>query len=238
MATITEDEAVVVRTPDEFAHMPDDYRRILISQIKINTEGELSGGDDYALMFLPLAPSADERQVCAERAAEEYDHYKIGKRILAEIGIDTSDMEVETIAERHLFADDRLHQCTTWAERGIYSYIGEESALMMIREFGQSSYRPWSDAVRTIIVDEKTHIAHGARICREMARTGEGREQLQVALDGLWETFIGILGNPNSRRAELAVRYGLRQTTNVQARDKWRSIVAPRIHNLGLTVPA
>ncbi len=237
MTAILDGEVVVVRTQDEFEAMPDDYRRILISQIMINTEGELSGGDDYALMWVPLAPSAEERQVCVELAAEEYDHYKIGKRVLAEIGVDTTYMETQSMAERDLFADDRLHECTTWAERGIYSYIGEESALLMIREFAHSSYKPWADAVRTIAIDEKTHVAHGARICRTLARSEEGREQLQVALEGLWDTFVGVFGNPRSRRSELAVRYGLRQTTNAEARAEWLEIVGDRIENLGLTLP-
>lgn len=235
---VLDDEEFVVRTPDEFHRAPKDYQKMLISQVMINTEGELSGGDDYSLMFLPLAPSAEERQVCAERAAEEYDHYKLGKKVLADIGIDTTYMEKQHIDERKLFADQGLHTCTTWAERGVYSYIGEESALLMIREFAQGSYRPWADAVRTIILDEKIHIAHGARVCRNLATTEEGRAELQVAVDRLWPTFLGVLGNPNSKRAKLAVRYGLRKTTNAEARDQWTATVSQRIISLGLRVPA
>ncbi|GHJ07388.1 hypothetical protein TPA0907_17550 [Micromonospora humidisoli] len=235
---IFDDEEVVVRTPDELKRMPRAYQKALISQIMINTEGELSGGDDYTMMFLPLAPNAEERQVCAERAAEEYDHYKIGKRVLAEIGIDTSHMESQSIEERRLFADKRLHQCTTWAERGIYSYIGEESALIMIKEFAQGSYKPWADAVRTIILDEKIHIAHGARVCRNLAATEEGREQLQAALDRLWPVFRDLFGTPESERSKRAVRYGLRRTTNGEALQQWENTVIPRIHALGLVVPA
>ncbi|GAA2123549.1 hypothetical protein GCM10009759_74670 [Kitasatospora saccharophila] len=234
---ILDDEEVVVRTPEEFRRMPRDYQKMLISQITINTEGELSGGDDYALMFLPLAPSSEERQVCAERATEEYDHYKIGKRILADLGVDTSYMETQSISERVLFADDRMHDCTTWAERGIYSYIGEETAMVMLREFAESSYKPWAEAVRTIILDEKIHIAHGARVCRNLAETEEGRAQLQAALDRLWPMFVGILGSPNTKRSQLAVRYGLRKTTNAEAIEAWREKVLPRIANLGLRVP-
>ncbi|MZD04074.1 phenylacetic acid degradation protein [Streptomyces sp. SID5785] len=218
--------------------MPRDYQKILISQITINTEGELSGGDDYALMFLPLAPTSEERQVCAERAAEEYDHYKIGKRILADIGIDTSYMETQSLTERTLFADDRMHSCTTWAERGVYSYIGEETAMVMLREFAESSYKPWAEAVRTIILDEKIHIAHGARVCRNLAATEEGREQLQAALDRLWPMFVGIFGSPNTKRSRLAVRYGLRKTTNGEAIELWRKKTTERITNLGLHVPS
>jgi ring-1,2-phenylacetyl-CoA epoxidase subunit PaaA len=234
---VLDDEDVVVRTPDELRRMPRDYQKILTSQILINTEGELSGGDDYTLMFLPLAPNAEERQVCAERAAEEYDHYKLGKKVLADIGVDTTYMETQSLEERNLFADQRLHTCTTWAERGIFSYIGEEAALLMIREFAESSYRPWADAVRTIIIDEKVHIAHGARVCRNLAATEEGQEQLQAALDRLWPTFVGVFGNPNSKRAELAVRYGLRKTTNGEACEQWRRTVTRRVAHLGLHMP-
>jgi ring-1,2-phenylacetyl-CoA epoxidase subunit PaaA len=84
------DEDVVVRTPDEFMAMPEDYCEVALRQMLVNTEGELSGGDDYVQVFLPLAPNAEERQVYAERAVEEYDHYNLGKNVLAKIGVDTT----------------------------------------------------------------------------------------------------------------------------------------------------
>lgn len=235
---VLDDEAFVVRTPEEFHRAPKEYQKLLISQVLINTEGELSGGDDYTMVFLPLAPNAEERQVCAERAAEEYDHYKLGKKVLADIGVDTTYMETQSLEDRNLFGDQGLHTCTTWAERGVFSYIGEETALLMIREFAESSYKPWAEAVRTIIQDERVHIAHGARVCRNLAVTEQGRKELQYAVDRLWPTFIGVLGNPNSKRADRAVRYGLRQTTNRQARDQWVETVSKRIANLGLRVPS
>jgi ring-1,2-phenylacetyl-CoA epoxidase subunit PaaA len=235
---VLDDEEFVVRTPEEFHRAPRDYQKMLITQVTVNSEGELSGGDDYTLMFLPLAPNAEERQVCAERAAEEYDHYKLGKRVLAEIGVDLSYMESQERKDRNIFADQVLHTCETWAERGIFSYIGEESALLLLREFADSSYKPWAEAVRTIILDERVHIAHGARVCRNLAATEEGRHDLQVALDRLWPTLIGVFGNPNSKRSAQAVRYGLRKTTNAESRDQFIEIVSKRILNLGLTVPS
>ncbi|WP_306321416.1 MULTISPECIES: Phenylacetic acid catabolic protein [unclassified Streptomyces] len=235
--TLPDDEVVAVRTPEEFHSMPEEYREVALRQMMVNTEGELSGGDDYIQVFLPLAPNAEERQVCAERAVEEYDHYKLGKRVLADLDVDTSYMEKQPLSERELFADQTLHTCTTWAERGIFSYIGEETAMVMIREFAESSYQPWAEAVRTIIIDEKVHIAHGARVCRALAATEEGREELQQALDRLWPTFERIFGSSRSERARLAVRFGLRKTTNGQARDIWREKVTPRVTQLGLRVP-
>lgn len=236
--SILADEEVVVRTPDEFLTMPEDYREVALRQIMVNTEGELSGGDDYVQVFLPLAPNTEERQVCAERAVEEYQHYKIGKAVLAGVGVDTTYMEAQQLSERNLFAGQKLHTCTTWAERGIFSYVGEETAMVMLKEFANSSYKPWAEAVRTIILDEKIHIAHGARVCRGLAQTTDGRDQLQHALDRLWPAWIGIFGSPRSERAKLAVRFGLRATTNGEACDLWRRRVTPRIEALGLKVPA
>jgi ring-1,2-phenylacetyl-CoA epoxidase subunit PaaA len=234
---ILPDEAVVVRTPDEFARMPEDYREVALRQILVNTEGELSGADDYIQVFYPLAPDAEEAQVCAERAVEEFDHYKRGSRVLADLGVDTSYLERQKLTERTLFAGHELHTCTTWAERGVFSYFGEETAMLMLQEFAHSSYRPWADAVRTIILDEKIHIAHGARVCRNLAVTEEGRAELQQALERLWPAFERVFGSRRSERAKLAVRFGLRQTTNGEAYDQWRARMAPRVANLGLRVP-
>ncbi|BCJ50038.1 hypothetical protein Asp14428_15130 [Actinoplanes sp. NBRC 14428] len=235
--SVLPDEAVVVRTPDEFLRMPEEYREVALRQIMVNTEGELSGADDYIQVFYPLAPNAEEAMVCAERAVEEFDHYKKGSKVLADLGIDTGYMEKQKLTERQLFSATELHQCTTWAERGIFSYVGEETAMVMLEEFAQGSYKPWADAVRTIILDEKIHIGHGARVCRNLAITEEGRESLQQALDRLWPTFLGIFGSRRSERAKLAVRFGLRKTTNGEAADLWRERVTPRIEKLGLTVP-
>lgn len=236
-ASIPSDEAIVVRTPDEFMRMPDDYREVALRQIMVNTEGELSGADDYIQVFYPLAPNAEEAMVCAERAVEEFDHYRLGSRVLAAIGVDTTYMEKQKLHDRPLFSAKELHNCTTWAERGIFSYIGEETALVMLEEFAHSSYKPWAEAVRTIILDEKIHIGHGARVCRNLAVTEEGRADLQAALDRLWPTFLGIFGSPRSERAKLAVRFGLRKTTNGEAADIWRARVRPRVEKLGLTPP-
>jgi ring-1,2-phenylacetyl-CoA epoxidase subunit PaaA len=196
--------------------MPEDYCEVALRQMLVNTEGELSGGDDYVQVFLPLAPNAEERQVCAERAVEEYDHYNLGKNVLAKIGVDTTHMETQTLADRTLCADQTLHTCTTWAEHDIFSYIGEAAVMVMLKEFAVSSFKPWTEAVRTIILDENSHCSRRPS-GRNLAQSNEGLDRLQQALDRLWPTFVLVFGSPRSERAKLAVRFGLRKTTNGQA---------------------
>lgn len=227
---VPDDEELVVRTPEEFVRAPRDYQNLLTSQVLGNVVSALSRGDDYTMGFLPLAPSVDERQVCAERAAEEYGHYKLGRRVLAEIGVDTTGLETRP-------HDGTAPAYTTWAERGLFSYLGEEAALVLTREFARSSYHPWADAVRVMVADEKTHIAHGARVCRNVATTARGREELQAAVDRMWPTFLAALGDPDPQLSGLAVRYGLRRSTAAQARDQWLATATRRVTNLGLRAP-
>jgi ring-1,2-phenylacetyl-CoA epoxidase subunit PaaA len=233
-----EADEVVVRTPEEFHAMPEDYREVAVRQMRVHTEGELSGADDYIEVFFPLAPNADERQVCCERAVEEFNHYKIGAAVLAGVGVDTTEMESQALTDRGLFASPELHRITTWAERGVFSFLGEDAVMDHLLEMQQSSYRPWAESFASIIRDERVHIGHGARIVRNLLLTDDGRDQVQAAVDRLWPQFIALFGHPASRRSKLAVRWGLRQRTNGEALDAWVGRTVPRLDRLGLTVPA
>jgi len=39
-------EKLVVNGPDEFKKMPEEYQNLVIRQMLVHTEGELSGADD------------------------------------------------------------------------------------------------------------------------------------------------------------------------------------------------
>lgn len=45
------DEDVVVRTPDDFMAMPEDYCEVALRQMLVNTEGELSAGTTTCRFF-------------------------------------------------------------------------------------------------------------------------------------------------------------------------------------------
>jgi ring-1,2-phenylacetyl-CoA epoxidase subunit PaaA len=235
---LAEDEVVVVQTPEEFSRMPAEYQEMLKRQMLIHAEGELSGADDYIEKFYPLAPNAEERQICCERAAEEINHYKIASGVLAGIGIDTDYMSRQSLTERRaLFLSDDFHKTTTWAERGVVSWLIEDAVMELLKEMAVSSYRPWADSFRTVIQDERVHIAHGTRVVQGLVRDPEGKQQVQAAVDRLWPHTLAVFGNPLAKKAEIAVRWGLRTRTNDQARKDWIARGGAKIQKMGLTVP-
>ena len=219
--------------------MPDEYQEMLKRQMMIHAEGELSGADDYISVFYPLAPTAEERQVCCERAAEEFNHFKIASAVLADLGVDVAYMGRQSLKQRDkLFLTEDFHNSTTWAERGVVSWLIEDAVMELLKEMAQSSYRPWADSFRTVIQDEKVHIAHGARIVRGLVAEEAGKKEVQAAVDRLWPHSLDVFGNPHSKKAEVSIRWGLRTRTNAQVREDWAKRGGAKIAKMGLTVPA
>ncbi len=219
--------------------MPLEYRELAIHLMKVHTEGELTGADDYTQVFYNLAPNAYEKLVCCQRAAEEIEHYQLSAKVLADIGVDTSYMLEQNYLQRPLYANELVRGVKTWMERGIFSFLGEAVVLEHLQEFADSSYAPFADIfTRQIISDEHTHIAHGYRIIHEACQTAEGLAEAQRALDRFWPHLLKLFGRADSPRTHLYIKWGLRKTSNEELRSKFLNKTVPRLQVLGLKVPA
>lgn len=228
---------LTVSGPQEFFDMPQEYKDLVVRQMMVHTEGELSGADDYVQLFYPMTQDPYEKLVCCERAAEEMDHYVKGAKLLSDIGVDTSYMLAQTLEERNLFATEAVKEISNWAERALFSFLGEAAVLDMLYEMAESSYKPIADMCPSIIKEEKVHVAHGFRIARDMCETDKGKEEIQQALERWWPVTLDMFGKSNSRRSELYLKWGLRKYSNEQARQRFIGVTRPKLEKLGLEVP-
>jgi ring-1,2-phenylacetyl-CoA epoxidase subunit PaaA len=229
-------EKIVVEGPDDLARMPEEYRQVLLHQMLAHAEGELMGVAEY-LRIAHVAPNAREKLHCYEGARDEMSHYLVSAEVLSSIGVDTSYMLAHD-AERTAYPQDWLAGKTTWAERGITSYLAEWGALDIIEEMAESSYRPWAAIMPEIVADETRHTAHGRRITEEALATPEGRAAVQRALDRMWPEVLDMFGRSDSERAKLAVRWGLRQRDNEDARRHFAARARAALEALDLEPPA
>ncbi len=227
-----------VRSPEDFQKMPLEYRELAIHLMKVHTEGELTGADDYTQVFYNIAPNAYEKLVCCERAAEEIEHYQLSAKVLSDLGVDTSYMLAQNYLQRPLYANELVRGVKTWMERGIFSFLGEAVVLEHLQEFVDSSYAPFAEIfTRQIISDEHTHIAHGYRIIHEACQTESGRAEVQEALDRFWPHLLKLFGRAESPRTLQYIKWGLRKTSNDELRQKFLNKTVPRLQVLGLKVP-
>lgn len=227
-----------VAGPPEFARMPAEYQELVVRQMMVHTEGELSGADDYIELFYPMTDSPYEKQVCCERGAEEMDHYRKGAAVLHAIGRDTAFMIDTPLQERNLYATEAVKTIDSWIERGFFSFLGEAAVLEVLKEMEQSSYRPIAEMCPSVIAEERVHVAHGKRIVREYCRTESGRAEAQRALLRWWPVALDTFGVSASGRSALYVKWGLRMYSNEEARRRFIALTVPKLQELGLEVPA
>lgn len=231
-------ERQFVEGPEEFEQMPDEYQELVIHQMMVHTEGELSGADDYIELFYPMTDDPYEKKVCCDRGAEEMDHYIKGAKVLHDIGKDTTFMLNTPLQERNLYATEAVKKIDNWTERGFFSFVGEAAVLDVLFEMEQSSYKPIAQMCPSVIKEEKVHVAHGLRIIRDLCRTDEGRAEAQHALTRWWAVALDTFGRAESRRSKLYLKWRLRQHPNEDARQKFIARTKPKLENLGLVVPA
>jgi ring-1,2-phenylacetyl-CoA epoxidase subunit PaaA len=229
-------DRIVVEGPDELARMPEEYRRVLLHQMLAHTEGELMGVAEY-LRIAHVAPNAREKMYCYEGARDEMSHYIDSAAVVAAAGVDTTYM-LEQGAARAAYPQDWLADKTTWAERGITSYLAEWGALEIIKEMAESSYRPWAAIMPGIIADETRHTEHGRRITEEALASPNGRDAVRRALDRMWPEVLDMFGRSGSERAARAVRWGIRVLDNEAARQRFASAARAALRDLDLQPPA
>lgn len=228
-------DKIVVEGPDALAAMPDEYRQVLLHQMLAHTEGELMGVAEY-LRISSIAPNAHEKMYCYEGARDEMSHYIVSAEVLAGVGVDTSYM-LERGAERAAYPQDWLSGKTTWAERGITSYLAEWGALEIVEEMAQSSYRPWAAIMPGIIADETRHTEHGRRITEDAVRSPQGRDAVQRALERMWPEVLDMFGRSDSERSAQAVKWGIRIRGNEAARQRFAVRARAALEELGLRPP-
>ncbi len=227
----------VVKSPEDFVRMPDEYKELVLHQMRQHVEGELIGASDYLEIFYPLAPDAYEKRVCCERAAEELDHYMRGATVLAEIGFDAQYMLDQSISGRKFYKTEGVEVVDTWLKRGLFSFIGEAVVLSIIEEMAESSYARIADMTRQVLIDEHVHVAHGRRIVESIIRRN-GASAIQSEFEFAWAMSLDLFGKSDSTRSERYVEWGLRKYTNREARERFIRKMSPELQMLGFEVPA
>jgi ring-1,2-phenylacetyl-CoA epoxidase subunit PaaA len=190
-----------VSGPEAFFAMPDEYQKLVVHQMKVHTEGEATGADDYARIFYGMTKDPYEKFICCKLAAEEMDHHLLGTAVLKDINVDVTYMADQSMKDRKLFDNEVVKKIDSWAERGFFALISEAAACAQIEEFSQSSYKPIADMTVKILQDEKGHIAHGLRIIREMCKRPDGKAEAQEALNRMWPATLDLFGRSDSPRS-------------------------------------
>lgn len=218
--------------------LPEEYKDILCHQMLANGEGELSAGDTYVNSFYPIAPNADERYKCLEFGMEEVDHYRRFARLLEQLGVETSYMVKQEVAERRYFpAESMTTRFESWEERAAFSFLCELEGHFQIKEMTTSTYQPLVTEAQAILKEEAGHFAHGKKLMKAAAAEPAVKSRAQLALNRFYPMALDMFGKSDSRRGRQAVHWGLRQHDNGELRELYQIEIQKHIESLGYDIP-
>jgi ring-1,2-phenylacetyl-CoA epoxidase subunit PaaA len=227
---------IIVKNPSDYFGMPKEYQDLVLHQLRQHAEGELIGADDYLVYFYPMAPNAFERKVCCERASEEVDHFMRAAAVLKDIGYDASHMLKQNIDQRQFYKTEGVVKIKNWIMRGFFSFIGEAAVLALIEEMSLSSYVPIAEMTKQVIIDEYTHVVNGRRIVENFVAQ-YGAAAAQADFEETWSMALDLFGDSKSERSQQYLKWGLRQYSNGESRERFIRKMTPQLEALGFTVP-
>jgi ring-1,2-phenylacetyl-CoA epoxidase subunit PaaA len=200
----------VVRGPEEFRAMPDEYQQLVHNILTIHTVSELYGADHF-YPSVQLAPTPRAKWNMARIVMEEYGHHLRFARLQEDLGVDTGKLAKAPLSIFEPSID-------SWTEQMMFLAIVDRAARLQFEEFCQASYLPLREAAQRTLKEEVGHAEYGRSQIREICSTADGREEAQRALEKWFPAAVGLFGRSGSRKSEAYRKWGIKRRTNDEMR--------------------
>ncbi len=161
---------------------------------------------------------------------EEYGHHLKFNKLARELGLE------DPMVGRTLSVFD--YDLRTWTEFVVLKAVVDLAEVLLMEELVLCTYLPLRHLVAKLLPEERFHVSFGRAQTKELARDPERRPEIQQAVDDLVRFTLPFFGRSTSANNELFRRWGVKRTTNDEARaafiERSRAFV---VHDLGLRYP-
>lgn len=231
-----------VETPEQ---MTEEYRATVIKIVYALASTEFASVEQHQ-PWINQAPTAEDRFIQAQIAADEAHQGFIDCRMLRHFGQEGEDMADRLLALRmgqHPIAAFNVPM-ESWVEVVGFCFTMDLVAWYHLRAMEDCSYAPLAREMTTMVGEERFHASFGARRVKDLVRDPRyqdlckaGPAEAQKAVDKWYPHALDTFGSANSKFSELAVGYGIRKWGNEELRQMWRQDIDPQIEKIGLVVP-
>ena len=235
MSLISKDEILAGRKieADEFWRAPKEFQDLVIRTIRIQADGEMAARHIGYFPQIVEFPDANDHWLAAKIGMEEVGHYLYANKVLNYIGVDASERVWVKPDER--FVGFFGTQMTHWSEVMVFKGVAESLGRMILEEFFECSFAPWSRMMRTIWQEEKGHIGFGVTRLRKLVRTEEGLSIAQEAVDKWFPRLFFF--KPGNDITTAVREWKIRNRTNEEIVIRFYEEMRQVISGLGLKVP-
>jgi len=225
--------AGTVRSIRALADMPEEYRQAVGKIVISHAVNEIAGAEAFDEPSIRLAPTAHLKWLACRIAMEEYGHHVQFYRLARQMGIPGEALDHR---RKHLSVFD--FRMSTWTQFVVLKALGDLAEVIMVEELLDCSFLPLRSLAAKTRPEEEFHAGFGRNQARKLARTAQGRSQLQQAIDEFFPAMPPFFGASVSRNNELFRKWGIKRRTNDEMRADYLGRVTRLVEGeLGLRLP-
>ncbi len=223
---------------------PEDYRRDLVRLLSMQAYAERLGATELAA-WVRAAPNFRDRVTIAKIASDEARHSFFLYVLLERLGV--SEAAAMEIAEGGAMGKPSEHAMAgpkavadphnEWIDIVINNLLLDRVGKFMNQNFALSSYRPWAEACKKILLDEQMHVEFGVK-CFQKCLKGEygpPRDEAELAgkVSSWYARGLNFFGPPSKTTAERQRLFGLKRKSSDELRREYREEVETVFEEMG-----
>ncbi|MGG7565141.1 1,2-phenylacetyl-CoA epoxidase subunit PaaA [Rhodovulum sp. DZ06] len=219
--------------------MPAGYRKTLVRQISQHAHSEVVGQAPEG-NWITRAPSLQRKAILLAKVQDEAGHGLYLYCAAETLGISRDQLTEQLLTGKAKYSSIFNEPTLTWADVGAIGWLVDGAAIMNQVPLQRCSYGPYGRAMVRICKEESFHQRQGFDIMRALAHGTEKQKAMaQDALNRWWWPSLMMFGpsDKDSTHSAQSMRWGIKQNSNDELRQKFVDQTAPQAAWLGLTVP-
>lgn len=222
-------------TPPEenvpFWELDERYRDTLVQMMRSQAYRELSAAQLFG-HGLQFVPDIQALKFITRHIREETEHY----------------ISVADLHERHVgtslepWVNERLQSkpipmAESFLELGIAQWLYDRGGFWQLREYEESSWKPYREIVGKIVSQEEGHQNHGEGIAVPLCRAEKDRDRVQDIFTRWLRLGLLCLGRPRSAGNRYAIEVGLKKRDSADCIKDYVRDILPGVREAGLRLP-
>lgn len=213
---------------DDFDSCPEDYQKYVIRILCMQAYAERHGASEMGYQ-LPQAPDYRATKGLAKIVYDESNHAYWLYNILEKLGV--SEAQAMAIAEgREPGAASSTSMAgviavgdtqNTWLDLVLNNMLMDRAGGYMVKNFSESSFKPWSDICDKIYEEEQYHFQFGLLQFERYLKNHED-PNLKQKFNQWYVHALNFFGPPNNRSQQLLKDYGIKRQSNEQLRQAFK----------------
>ena len=183
-----------VKTPEEFADQPGEYRAAVKKIVISHAINELYGSQVYDEPAIALAPTPYAKWLTCRVVMEEYGHHVRFAELGVQIGIPESDLNPQTSYKKPLSIME--YNMESWIEFCVIKAIGDMAELIQVEDLIHCSFHPLRNLARMTMPEERFHAQFGEDFCTDLLEAGE-HDAVQEAVNKVFPLMPAFLDAPD-----------------------------------------